>query len=89
MFESRPLHGLPPRGLPPREESGCGLPLALPDAVPVADLETDRRGGIEKTAQKLERIAARGGVTLTHSEAVARVQAARTRGDRIRSEGNR
>lgn len=83
-FGRRPVVEDGPSGV-----TGCGLPLALPDGVPDGDVETDKRGGIERTARKLQHVAARGGVTLSHSDAVDRVRAARTRGDRIRGEGNR
>jgi hypothetical protein len=89
MFESRLLHGQPPRGLETRPETGCGLPLALPGGVPQTDPETDTRGGIERVAVKLRENAARGGVQMSHSDAIARVQSARARGDRIRAGGNR
>lgn len=88
-FESRLLHGLPPRGLEPRPETGCGLPVALGDAVPTCDPETDTRGGIERVAVRIREQAAKSGHEMTHSEAVARVRSARERGDRLRREGNR
>lgn len=91
LFESRMLHGadLPPLHMAPRPDTGCGVPVALPDFVPTCNPETDTRGGIERVAEKIRIQAAKNGRDMTHTDAVTRVQAARTRGDRIRAGGNR
>ncbi len=73
----------------PTGQQGCGTPVAVPDVVPQSDPETDTRGGIERVAERIRTHAAKNGHEMTHSDAIARVQAARARGDRIRAGGNR
>lgn len=73
----------------PTGRQGCGTPVAVPDVVPQLDPETDTRGGIERVAVRYREQAAKSGIDMTHTDAIARVQAARNRGDRIRAGGNR
>jgi hypothetical protein len=77
MFESRLLHGQPARGLEPRPETGCGLPVAVPGGVPVAH---DGRKGMDAFQAHLAATA--GELPASDREAIAR-QAARRKDAQI------
>ena len=77
-WESRPLHGQPTGTLPPaRPDTGCGLPVALPEAVPLAH---DGRRGMD--AMQAHLAAHAGQLPAADREAIAR-QAARRKDAQI------
>lgn len=55
-WESKLLHGQPPRGLTPRPETGCGLPVAVPEAV--SSVGVDRRAAMDRMGAYLHEHAA-------------------------------